>query len=150
MTTTGHAFRQFITVRHCIAFGLLLLLTSCFYSTKYLATYTVQSKTSATNTIAVSTKFINKLADKNELTKDRKFIGTDTLGFYGNPYHYFTFSFEQKDTQTVIKLDYWGIYGSRKNPPYRDLLQNIMDSIQTNFILVDKDIKEQNNAKEKK
>jgi hypothetical protein len=133
-------------MQYCIAFGMLLLLTSC-YSTKYLATYAVQSKT--TNTIEVSTKFIDKLADKNELTKDNKFIGTDTLGFYGKPYHYFTFSFEQKDSQTIIKLDYWGTYGSRRNPPYRDLLQNITDSIQANFTLLDKDIKEQNNAKKK-
>lgn len=136
-------------MRHSLAFGLFLLLTSC-YSTTYLATYTVQSKTSATNAIEVSTKFIDKLADKNELAKDNKFIGTDTLGFYGKPYHYFTFTYKQKDSQTIIKLDYWGVYGSRRNPPYRDLLQNITDSMQANFILLDKVIQEQNNAKRKK
>lgn len=150
MQITGKAFRQFFTLRHSIAFGLLLLLSSCFYSTRYIATYTVKSKTTATNTRDISVNFINQLADKNGLTKDPKFLGSDTLGFYGRPYHYFTYTFEQKNTETTIKLDYWGMYGSRSNPPYRDLLQNISDSIQTNLTLVDKDIKELNNAKEKK
>ena len=89
------------------------------------------------------------MAQKNQLIKDNTFKGTDTLGFYGSPYHYFKFWFEQQNNQFTIKLNYDGSFGSRKNPPYRSFLQNLSDSIQANFNLIKSDIKETNNAKRK-
>jgi hypothetical protein len=89
------------------------------------------------------------LAQKNQLRKDSTLKGTDTLGFYGSPYHYFKFWFEQQNNQITIKLNYDGSFGSRKNPPYRSFLQNLNDSILANFTLINIDIKETNNAKRK-
>ncbi|MFY8020810.1 MAG: hypothetical protein ACOVP1_06420 [Bacteroidia bacterium] len=89
------------------------------------------------------------MAEKNQLIKDNTFKGIDTLGFYGRPYHYFKFWFEQQNNQFTIKLNYNGSFGSRKNPPYRSFLQNVSDSIQSNFTLINSDIKETNNAKRK-
>jgi hypothetical protein len=121
----------------------------CLYSTKYIANYTVQNKSTEKSIKDVSIGFINQLAQKNQLRKDSTLKGTDTLGFYGSPYHYFKFWFEQQNNQITIKLNYDGSFGSRKNPPYRSFLQNLNDSILANFTLINIDIKETNNAKRK-
>lgn len=132
-----------------IAITILLSLSSCFYSTKYIATYTFQNNSKESNSKEIASKIINQLAQKNQLSKDPTFNSTDTLGFYGSPYHYFKFWFEQQNNQFKIRLNYDGSFGSRKNPPYRSFLQNLSDSIQANFTLINSDIKETNNAKRK-
>ncbi len=136
-------------ISNIFAFVMILSLSSCFYSTKYIATYTFQNNSKESNSKEIATKFIKQLAEKNQLIKDNTFKGSDTLGFYGRPYHYFKFWLEQQDNQFTIKLNYDGSFGSRKNPPYRSFLQNLSDSIQTNFTSVNSDIKETNNAKRK-
>jgi hypothetical protein len=123
--------------------GLIFLLTSCIYSANYIATYTVQDK----NTKEVSINFINQLADNNSLSKDNKYNGIDTLGFYGRPYHYFKFWFEQKDTNILVKLDYWGNFSSRKNKPYQEFFIELNDFMNNNFIIIEQNIKEENNSK---
>lgn len=132
-----------------IAITILLSLSSCFYTTKYIATYTFQNNSKESNSKEIASKIINQLAQKNQLSKDPTFNSTDTLGFYGSPYHYFKFWFEQQNNQFTIRLNYDGSFGSRKNPPYRSFLQNLSDSIQANFTLINSDIKETNNAKRK-
>jgi hypothetical protein len=125
-------------------------MTSCFYSGKYIATYNVKNRQVDQNTKEISIDFINQLADKNSLTKDTKFNGIDTLGYYGQPYHYFKFWFEQRDSSTIFKLDYWGTFGSRKKQPYKDLFLELNDFMNENFIILEQDIKEEYNAKTKK
>ena len=132
-----------MTLKIILPVGLFFLLTSCFYSGKYLATYTIQNK----NNKAISIDFINKLADKYALSKDSKYNGIDTLGFYGDPYHYFKFWFEQKDTNTILKLDYVGTFGKRKNKPYKNLFNEFNVFLKENFIIIEQDIKEENNSR---
>jgi ABC-type transport system involved in multi-copper enzyme maturation permease subunit len=134
-------------MRNVFTLLIILFLSSCLYSTKYIANYTVQNKSTEKSIKDVSIGFINQLAQKNQLRKDSTLKGTDTLGFYGSPYHYFKFWFEQQNNQITIKLNYDGSFGSRKNPPYRSFLQNLNDSILANFTLINIDIKETNNAK---
>lgn len=136
-------------ISNIFAFVMILSLSSCFFTTKYIATYTFQNNSKESNSKEIATRIIKQLAEKNQLIKDNTFKGTDTLGFYGRPYHYFKFWFEQQDNQFTIKLNYDGSFGSRKNPPYRSFLQNVGDSIQANFTLINSDIKETNNAKKK-
>jgi hypothetical protein len=136
-------------ISNIFAFVMILSLSSCFYSTKYIATYTFQNNSKESNSKEIAAKFIKQLAEKNQLIKDNTFKGTDTLGYYGRPYHYFKFWFEQQNYLFTIKLKYDGSFGSRKNPPYRSFLQNLSDSIQANFTLINSDIKETNNAKGK-
>lgn len=133
-----------------IALMILLSLSSCFYTTKYIASYTVQNKSTVKNTNDISVKIINQLAGKYQLIKDSAYLSTDTLGFYGRPYHYFKFWFEHQNNQFIIKLNYEGSYGSRRNPPYRRFLQDINENIQANFFVIDRDIKETDNAIRKK
>ncbi|WP_125869929.1 hypothetical protein [Williamwhitmania taraxaci] len=147
--TVIYNFRKCFKLNIILSFGLIFLMTSCFYSGKYFASYTVQNKQTDKNAKVISIDFLNQLADKNSLTKDSKFDGIDTLGFYGQPYHYFKFWFEQIDSNTIVKLDYYGVYGSRKNQPYRDLFSELNDFMKTNFIIIEQDIKEENNAKKK-
>ena len=131
--------------------GILFLLTSCgFYSAKYVATYTLKDTKSNEETREISHNFINSLADKNSLSKDSRFNETDTLAFFGKPYHYFKFWLEQKDNNYVFKLDYWGMYGSRKRIPYRNLFDELNEFLNSNFTILEQDIKDVNNAKDKK
>ncbi len=125
-------------------------MTSCVYSGRYTGSYTIQAKQKEENIKEISIDFINQLADKNSLIKDKKFNGIDTLGFLGKPYHYFKFWFEQGDSSTIVKLDYWGISGSRKTQPYKNLFNELNDFMQKKFIIVEQNIKGQNNLKTKK
>jgi hypothetical protein len=86
--------------------GIIFLLTSCFYSGQYNATYKVQNVKTNESVQELSIEFINQLADKNSLSSDQKFNGIDTLGFHGSPYHSFKFWFEKEDSNTIVKLDY--------------------------------------------
>ena len=149
MQTVIYNFKKYFKLNIILSFGLIFLVTSCFYSGKYIATYTIQNKQTDKNAKEISIDFINQLADKNYLTKDSKFNGIDTLGFYGQPYHYFKFWFEQIDSNTNVKLDYhgFGVYGSRQKQPYRDLFVELNDFMKTNFIIIKQDIKEENKGK---
>ena len=150
MQTTIYNFRKYFKLNKILPLGLIFILTSCFYSGKYIATYTIQNKQTDKNAKEISIDFINQLADKNSLSNDPKFNGIDTLGFFGQPYHYFKFWFEQRDSNTIVKLDYYGTFGSRKNQPYRDLFNELNDLMKANFIILEQDIKEENNARTKK
>ena len=150
MKITINKFKQYLKLGKILPLGLIFIMTSCFYSGKYLATYSVQNKQADKNVKEISINFINQLADKNSLSKDPKFNGIDTLGFYGQPYHYFKFWFEQGDSSTIVKLDYWGTFGSRKNQPYKDLFNELNDFMKANFIIIEQDVKEENNVKTKK
>jgi hypothetical protein len=121
--------------------GTLLVAISACDSIRYIAQYDIQSKGQANSQRQTAEKFINQLADKYELKADTKYNNTDTLGYYGKPYHYFRFSFENKGQMDgTITLDYWG--GPARTNTYRELLNALTDSVQTNFILLKKDIKE--------
>jgi hypothetical protein len=122
-----NSFGPLFSLANKLALIILLSLSSCFYSTKYIATYTFQNNSKESNSKEIATKFIKQLAEKNQLIKDSEFKGSDTLGFYGRPYHYFKFWFEQQNNQFTIKINYDGSFGSRKNPPYRSFLQNLSD-----------------------
>jgi len=123
-------------------------MTSCgIYSAKYEATYTLQNTENNENTRKSSIDFINYLAGKNSLTKDSRFNNTDTLAFYGRPYHHFKFWFEQKDNNQVFRFDYWGMYGNRKKPLYRDLFKELDDFLNINFIILEQSIKDENDSK---
>lgn len=150
MQPTIYKFRKQLKLTKFLPVGLIFLLTSCFYSGNYSASYTVKNKQADKNAKEISIDFVNQLAVKNSLINDAKFIGTDTLGFFGKPYHYFKFWFEQRDSSTVVKLDYHGSFGSRKNEPYQDLFNELNDFMKANFIILEQDIKEENNARTKK
>ena len=150
MQTLFKLLRQHLALKIIFPLGLIFILTSCFYSGKYIATYTVQDKNKDKNSREITIDFINQLADKNALSKDPKYNGIDTLGFYGQPYHYFKFWFEKKDTNTILKLDYWGTFGSRKNKPYKDLFNELNEFMKENFIILEQDIKDENNSRKKK
>jgi hypothetical protein len=127
-----------------LSLGLIFLLSSCVYSAKYLASYSVQNKITDNETKEISIDFFNQLADKYSLSKDAKYNGNDTIGYFGRPYHYFKFWFEQRENTTIVILDYWGMYGSRKNQPYRKLFEELDNFMKTKFIIIEQDIKDEN------
>jgi hypothetical protein len=126
---------------------LIFLFTSCMYSAKHIATYTIRNKNAEKDTKELSVEFINQLAERNHLSKDPKYNGIDTIGFFGKPYHYFKFWFEEIDNNLMVKLDYWGNYGSKRNKPYSDLFVELHDFMETNFIILEHEIKEETSSK---
>ncbi len=120
----------------------LMLISSCFHSKNYQATFTIQNTNPEYNTKDLSVNIINQLAEQNELTKDPKYAGTDTIGYFGRPYHYFKFWVEPTNNPKMIKLDYWGMYSNKKKPPYQDFLNILTDSLRSNFTIIDQNIKE--------
>ena len=131
----------------------LTTMTSCgFYSAKYLATYTLQNTKNNEDIKEVSINFINNLANKNSLSKDTRsrYNDTDTFAFFGRSYHYFKFWFEQKENDPVLKLDYWGMYGSRKKIHYAGLFNELNVFLNENFTILEQEIKAENNAKDRK
>jgi hypothetical protein len=150
MQTTIYTLRKQIKHTKIILVALIFILTSCFYSGKYIANYTIQNKQTVKNAKEISIDFINQLAKKNLLSTDSRFNGIDTLGFFGRPYHYFKFWFEQRDSNTIVILDYYGNFGSRKNQPYRDFFIELNDFLKENFIILEQEIVEENNARTKK
>jgi hypothetical protein len=145
-----NSFKKFPKPYHLkmlLLVGFIFLFNSCFYSAKYLATYKVQNNRTTNETKELAINYINQLAAKNTLIKDTKYYHTDTIGFFGQPYHYFKFWFEEKDKIIILKLDYKGSFGSRKNKPYKDLFTDLNTFMNGNFIVLEEDIKEENNSK---
>ena len=50
----------------------------------------------------------------------------------------------------VLKLDYWGMFGNKKNTPYANLFNELNGFLNENFIILQQEIKEENSAKDKK
>ena len=127
-------------------------MTSCdiFYSATYEATYTLQNTKTNEDIKEVSINFINNLADKNSLRKDTRSRYNDTLVFIGIKYHQFTFWFEQKENDPVLKLDYWGMLGGRKKIHYADLFNELNEFLNEKFTILEQEIKAENNAKDRK
>ena len=151
MKITKDKHKKVSWINKTLSVGMLFLMTSCgFYSATYVATYTLKDTKNREDTEEILINYVNNLPEKNYLSKDSKFDGTDTLAFYGKPYHYFKFWLEQKDNNSVFKLDYWGMYGSRKRIPYRNLFDELNEFLNTNFTVLEQDIKDVNNAKDKK
>lgn len=121
-------------------FGLLLLITSCSYSISYRATYTIQN--SSPNIQELLRNDIQKLADNNKLSEDNRYFNTDTIGYYGKPYHYFKFWIEKKDSLTLLNLYYWGTSIGSGKPTYDSFLTNLNDSIQSKYTPISKDAKQ--------
>ena len=127
-------FRKIFRFGIILTMGTLFLMTSCgIYSATYVATYTLQNKKTSKETRDISIDFINNLAGKNSLSKDLKYNDTDTIAFFGRPYHYFKFWFEQKNNNSVLKLDYWGMFGSKKSTPYANLFIELNGFLNENF-----------------
>lgn len=129
------------TVLSLILLSGVIVLSACFHSTRYVASYTVHGNNQENNTKELATNFIHQLADKKSLTEDTKYKGTDTIGFYGRPYHYFKFWFDNKDSNTTIQLDYSGTHSSKKNP-YNDFFTELNNFMNENFIMLKQEIKE--------
>ena len=113
--------------------GILFGLSSCFYSTTCIVKYDIENSSNSEQTRTEIYQQINKLASEYQLLKDNKFSDTDTLGFFGDPYHYFKFWTNNNDSMLTLNLDYGGSFGSRKKPPYDNLLSQLTDSINQHF-----------------
>jgi hypothetical protein len=138
---------RFFSSYTLLLFLCILFLDSCIFSGKYIASYRVMAKNTKKSTKEIYTDYINHLAAKNKFIIDSKYNGTDTLGYYGQPYHYFKFWLEVSEGDTVLRIDYYGSFGSRRNQPYKELFNELNSFMNENFIIIEKEINEENNAK---
>jgi hypothetical protein len=80
---------------------------------------------------------------------DNKFSQTDTLGYFGDPYHYFKFWTSSKDSIIRLNLDYHGQFGKRKSPPYDTFLSQLTVILNQNFSVTLYEVDEKSNRKNK-
>jgi hypothetical protein len=132
-----------------LIFSISTVLTSCFYSTKYIAKYNISPTKSNEQTILDIRETINNLSQEYNLMVDNKFSQTDTLGYFGDPYHYFKFWTSSKDSIIRLNLDYHGQFGKRKSPPYDTFLSQLTVILNQNFSVTLYEVDEKSNRKNK-
>jgi len=103
-----------------------------------MASYKVKNKNEEFSVKSRAFSIINQIAEANQLKPDKKYIHTDTLGFFGQPYHYFKFWIVPEKEFTIINFDYWGTHTNRKKTTYQNFFNQTTDSLKTNFILLEK------------
>ena len=134
-------------------FSLFILtagLSSCFYSTKYVAEYKIRPHVNINETDKEIKSSIHKLSKDHELLTDKKYNQTDTLGYFGTPYHYFKFWTSKQDSVITLTIKYNGAFGIRKSPPYQNMLNQLSDNLSSEFNLLESEINEESNRKLKK
>lgn len=130
-----------------LTIGFALLLTSCMYSGKYVASYAVDTDISCKEMKDVSIDYINQLADKYALDNiEPQYNASDTLIFYGQPYHSFKFWFE-KEEKCILKVSYYGVFGNRRQDPYADFFFELDAFMKENFANVEVQVDKESNAK---
>ncbi len=122
-------------------------MTSCFYSTKYVAEYKIRNNAKTNETRKKIENVIINLSEDYELMTDKKYYETDTLGYFGNPYHYFKYWTSKQDTVISLTLNYNGAFGKRKQPPYESMLNQLTNDLNAQFRVLDLEISEKSNGK---
>jgi hypothetical protein len=125
----------------------LMSLSSCFFSIHYYAKYTLHNDRPADQMDEKAQEIISGIAGKYKLCEDESPRKKDTLGFYGVPYHYFKFNINSDSLASEVELDYRGAFGSRRKPPYQELLKEFLDSMKSEFKIVGSEIKETSNQR---
>ena len=133
-----------------VLFILTTGLSSRFYSTRYTAEYKIRPQVDIEKTDKEIKSSIHKLSENHELLTDDKYNETDTLGYFGTPYHYFKFWTSKQDTVITLTLKYNGAFGSRKSPPYQNMLNKLSEHLSSKFNLLESEINEESNRKLKK
>lgn len=130
--------------------ALLTGMTSCFYSTKYVAEYQIKTNPDISETQKEIENIVVNLSEDYELMTDKKYNETDTLGYFGNPYHYFKYWTSKQDTVISLTLNYNGVFGKRKQPPYESMLNQLTDDLNDKFKVLDLEVLEKSNRKLKR
>lgn len=125
-------------------------MTSCFYSTKYVAEYKIRTKADINETEKQIKNVVINLFQDYELMTDNKYKETDTLGYFGNPYHYFKYWTFKNDSIITLTLNYNGAFGNRKQPPYDHMLNQLSDQLAHKFKVLSTEINEESNRKLKR
>ena len=126
---------------------LTISLSSCFYSTEYVAKYDIAPTTNPTQTESDIREVIQNISSSHKLTPSTKFVDSDTLAFFGKPYHYFKYWTSTQNDLLILTLAYHGSFGKRKSPPYQDMLQQLSDSLNQKFSVSKIEIDEDSNRK---
>ena len=132
-------------MHYTIAIVVLISLSSCVQKNCYVATYTIEKNNSVLRTKDICFRFMNNLADKNVLHKEDPYFITRTLSSNEEPYSGLTYWFNQKDT-SILKVVFWSTSYKNNNFPFRNLLNEVSDSVQTNFTLADMVIMEKDRS----
>jgi hypothetical protein len=134
-------------MRLIIFLTIIPLLSSCLYSVKYVAKYEIDTSEKKYDKALIQNIFEHQ-PKEHLLYRDIEYDVADTLVYFGKPYHHFKVYTIAIDTNhEKVILIYNGSFGSKKNPPYEQLLQSITDSIEQKFNLINIDINEESNKK---
>ena len=116
-------------------------LSSC-RTISYVAEYEITCVDTTISNRELTERIFMHLADEHGLSLNDKYKESDTLGYFGRPYHSFRFIYTDSVANNgTVRLDYWDYYGLKERP-YTSLLSNLTDSIEANFIIKTKTITE--------
>lgn len=130
-----------------VALLVVLISFSACHSVSYIATYELKPADNIDTTLTKSAGLIKRLAKSYEhntkckLYLDDRFKHKDSIAYFGNPYHYFVFTFTPNaENNIIVKLNYNG--GISNGKCYIALLSEITDSLQKEFKIVRTDVRE--------
>ena len=157
MKTACHSNKALISIKiwkmktvafKTFSFAILLGLTSCIYSTKYVASYEVEPQITVKSTAEALNNIMGEVANEHALKeKKKKASKPETTVYKGKFCHKFKFKTEETVSSTILSLSYRGMFGKRSNPPYDTFLTSLNDSINASFTNVVTEISEISNRK---
>ena len=126
-------------------------LSSCLYSAIYNAEYSLYSPDKVTADKEICQALIFELCKDNRLFQsDQMFGSTDTLRFFGEPYHSFMFVFSEHNDSLKLNVVYYGNIGSLRNPPYETFFDSLKVSLESEFEITLSIREFENNSRRKK
>ncbi|MFM9983725.1 MAG: hypothetical protein ACKVOK_00735 [Flavobacteriales bacterium] len=112
---------NFLVVFFCMFSSCTILYYN--YRARYVAEYRIPRH--------VSNQELGELIYANASTEKDPFYGLqkspdfDSLEFYGPDYHTLKYTMSTTDSTTLVKFDYFGYNGWRKNPPRKVFIEQI-------------------------
>ncbi len=127
-----------LNLAHLIISLFSILMYSCgflFYNyrAKFDTEFLIQNNSSDGTIIKKVGNLIYSLSQNEEFYTRYKNDSGDSLFFYGPDYHTFKIKILHEKDITKVRLDYFGYNGNRKNPPHKDFINSITDSLVKNY-----------------
>jgi hypothetical protein len=115
-----------------------LLLQSCAfifynYRCKLDTEFSIVNKTGDTLVRHQVGQLIYRLSSKEKFYTRYHTSTFDSLYFYGPDYHDFQIKIYETKEQTKVHLNYFGFHGFRNNPPHKQFIKSLSDSLRINF-----------------
>lgn len=133
--------------RRCIFSLLTTSLSSCFYSTNYVAKYDITPTSTVDRVDAEIRETIIAFSEEYSLVSDEKYQQTDTLGFFGQADHYFKYWTTKQGNTIRLMVNYTGSMGGKQQPSYDKMLNQLTEHLNLKYNVSTTEISERSTRK---